>query len=310
MQGDRFVDMNIVIFGAGAIGSLFGGILAKNNNVYLIGRKNHVEQIRKKGLKIKGKTNLNVKVLAFEKVDDVRILPDLIIISVKSYDTENAVNEIKKIIGKKTFIMSLQNGLDNIEKIEKIVDNKKLFVCVTTHGSIFYKPGVIIHSGIGKTKIGSLDKNFSFENKFVDLFNKAGIETNFSSNIIHDIWAKGIVNSSINPLTCIFKCKNGYILKNPILEKLMEKICYESVSVANAYGFNIVYEDALNLTKEVICDTSENFSSMLQSIQSGCKTEIYSINGFIVNAGKIFNLNVALNEIIINVVCRLFIQNS
>lgn len=300
--------MNIVIFGAGAMGSLFGGILAKHNNVFLIGRKRHVEKIRKNGLKVKGKTKLCVRVSASEKVEDILFSPDLVIISVKSYDTEYAVNEIKKIISKNTFVMSLQNGLDNVEKIENIVNKKKLLVCITTHGAVFSKPGIIIHTGIGKTKIGSIEKNYSFEHKFVDLFNKSGIKTNISNNIMYDIWIKGIINSSINPLTCIFKCKNGYILKNPILEKLMEKICYESVSVANAYGFNIVYEDALNLTKEVICDTSENFSSMLQSIQSGCKTEIYSINGFIVKAGKIFNLNVALNEIIINVVCRLFIH--
>lgn len=297
--------MNIIIFGAGAIGSLFGGILAKNNNVVLIGRKNHVEQIRKKGLRIKGKTNLNVKVLAFEKVEDILFSPDLIIISVKSYDTENAVNEIKKIISKNTFVLSLQNGLDNIEKIEKIVDKKKLFVCITTHGSVFSKPGVIIHTGIGKTKIGSIEKNSSIEQKIFDLFNKSGIKTNVSNNIMYNIWAKGVVNSSINPLTCFFKCKNGYILKNPILEKLMEQVCYESVGVANACGFNLIYEDILNLTKEVISDTSENFSSMLQSIQKGSKTEIDSINGFIVKAGKQFDIDVTLNEVIIYIINNL-----
>ncbi len=297
--------MNIVIFGAGAIGSLFGGILAKNNNIYLIGKKNHVEQIRKKGLRIKGKTNLNVKVLAFEKVEDILFSPDLIIISVKSYDTENAVYEIKKIIDKNTFVMSLQNGLDNIEKIENIVDKKKLFVCVTTHGSIFYKPGVIIHTGIGKTKIGAIEKNFFDENRFVEMFNKSGINTFISDDIMHDIWSKGVVNSSINPLTCIFKCKNGYILKNPILEKLMEQVCYESVNVANACGFNLIYEDTLNFTKEVISDTSENYSSMLQSVQNGCKTEIDSINGFIIKAGKDFSLDVTLNEVIVYVVNNL-----
>jgi 2-dehydropantoate 2-reductase len=157
--------MNIIIFGAGAIGSLFGGILAKNNNVYLISRKNHVEQVRKKGLRIIGKTNLNVKVLSCEKVEDILFSPDLIIISVKSYDTENAVYEIKKIIGKNTFVMSLQNGLDNIQKIEKIVDKNKLFVCITTHGSVFSKPGVVIHTGVGKTKIGAIVKNLFDEKK-------------------------------------------------------------------------------------------------------------------------------------------------
>ncbi len=297
--------MNIVIFGAGAIGSLFGGILAKNNNVFLIGRKNHIEQIKKKGLIIKGKTKKNIKISAFENVEDILFSPDLVIISVKSYDTENAVKKIKKIIDKNTFIMSIQNGLDNIEKIEKIMDKKKLFVCITTHGSVFYKPGVIIHTGIGKTTIGALVKNSFFEQKLVDLFNLSGIKTKVSTNIMYDIWTKGVVNSVINPITCIFKCKNGYILKNPILEKLMEKICYESVQVANACGFNLVYEDVLNLTKEVIFDTSENFSSMLQSIQNDSKTEIDNINGVIFKLGEKYKLDVSLNKVIIYVVSNL-----
>ncbi len=297
--------MNIVIFGAGAIGSLFGGILAKNNNVFLIGRKNHIEQIKKKGLIIKGKTKKNIKISAFENVEDILFSPDLVIISVKSYDTENAVKKIKKIIDKNTFIMSIQNGLDNIEKIKKIMDKKKLFVCITTHGSVFYKPGVIIHTGIGKTTIGALVKNSFFEQKLVDLFNLSGIKTKVSTNIMYDIWTKGVVNSVINPITCIFKCKNGYILKNPILEKLMEKICYESVQVANACGFNLVYEDVLNLTKEVIFDTSENFSSMLQSIQNDSKTEIDNINGVIFKMGEKYKLDVSLNKVIIYVVSNL-----
>ncbi len=297
--------MNIVIFGAGAIGSLFGGILSKNNNVVLIGRKNHVEKVKKNGLKIKGKTNANVKVLAFEKVQDVLFSPDLIIICVKSYDTEKAVNEIKKILCKNTYVMSLQNGLDNIEKIEKIVDKNKLFVCITTHGSVFSKPGVIIHTGIGKTKIGAVVKNLSVENMFVDLFNKSGINTVVSDDIMYDIWAKGVVNSSINPLTCFFKCKNGYILKNPVLEKIMEQICYESTNVARRAGFNLVYEDALDLTREVICDTSENFSSMFQSIQKDRKTEIDGINGYIMKAGKKFGLDVSLNELLFYAVSNL-----
>ena len=297
--------MNIVIFGAGAIGSLFGGILAKNNNVYLISRKNHVNQIRKKGLIIKGKTNLNIKVTAYEKIEDISFSPDLIIISVKSYDTEIAVYEIKKIIGKNTFVISLQNGLDNIEKIEKIVDKKKLFVCVTTHGSVFSKPGLIIHTGIGKTKIGSIVKNLFDENRFIDMFNKSGIITVPSDDIMRDIWVKGVVNSCINPLTCFFKCKNGYILKNPILEKIMEKVCYESVIIANACGFNLIYEDILNFTKEVISDTSENYSSMLQSIYKRCKTEIDSINGYIAKTGKNYDLDVTLNEVIVCIIKNL-----
>jgi 2-dehydropantoate 2-reductase len=297
--------MNIVVFGAGAIGSLFGGILAKNNNVVLIGRKDHVEAIRKNGLKIKGKTNATVKVSAFETVKDISFSPDLIIISVKSYDTEKAACEIKKVMSEDTFVMSLQNGLDNIEKIEKFVDKKKLFVCITTHGSVFFKPGVVKHTGVGKTKVGGIVKNPSVENSIVEMFTSSGIKTILSDDILSDIWAKGIINSSINPLTCFFKCKNGYILKNPVLQKIMEKICFESVSVANAFGFNFDFRQMLESTREVICDTSENFSSMFQSIQKGRKTEIDSINGYIVRSAKNFDLDVSLNEMLVYIVNNL-----
>jgi len=83
--------MNIVIIGAGAIGSFFGAMLSKNNNVFLIARKAHVDEINKNGLKIDGRTSLNVKVEAFESVKDVFIIPDLVILAVKSYDTEQAM---------------------------------------------------------------------------------------------------------------------------------------------------------------------------------------------------------------------------
>jgi 2-dehydropantoate 2-reductase len=292
--------MNIVVFGAGAIGSLFGGILAKNNNVVLVGRKDHVEAIRKNGLKIKGKTKATVKVSAFETVKDISFSPDLIIISVKSYDTEKAACEIKKVMSEDTFVMSLQNGLDNIEKIEKFVDKKKLFVCITTHGSVFFKPGVVKHTGVGKTKIGGIVKSTSVEERFVDLFNKSGIKTTLSDDVVSDIWAKAIVNSSINPLTCFFRCKNGYILKNPVLEKIMERICHESTLVARASGFFLSYEAMLDLTREVIIDTCDNFSSMFQSIQKGRKIEIDSINGFIVRKGLEFGLDVSLNEVVLH----------
>lgn len=297
--------MNIVVFGAGAIGSLFGGLLSKNNNVVLVGRKNHVSEVQKNGLKISGKTNLCVNIKAVESVEELSFHADLVIISVKSYDTENAVNEIKKIINKNTFVMSLQNGLDNIEKIEKIVDKNMLFICITTHGSVFSKPGVIVHTGIGKTKIGAIKKNQYIVQEFVDLFNISGINTVCSDDIMYDVWAKCVVNSSINALTCFFKCKNGYILKNPILEKLMKKICYESTNVARSVGFNLVYEDMLDLTKEVICDTSDNFSSMLQCVQKSSRTEVDSINGFILKAGRKFGVDVSLNDIVVYVVSNI-----
>ena len=102
--------MNIVVFGAGAIGSLFGGFLSKNNNVFLIGRKPHVDTIKNNNLLLQGKAKLKVRISAAVSIDNVPFTPDLLVLTVKSYDTENAIKEARKIIDDNTVLLSLQNG--------------------------------------------------------------------------------------------------------------------------------------------------------------------------------------------------------
>jgi len=118
----------------------------------------------------------------------------------------------------------------------------------------------------------------------------------------HQGWIKAIINSGINPLTAFFQCKNGYLLENPILEKIVEKVCEESVCIANANKINLTFEDMIQKTKEVIKNTSENYSSMLQSVKKGKKTEIDSINGEIVDIGKKHNINTSMNEVLVHLV--------
>ena len=136
----------------------------------------------------------------------------------------------------------------------------------------------------------------------VDVFSKAGIETIASENIIIEIWVKAIINSSINPLTTFSRCKNGYLLENLILEKIVEQVCKESTNIANVNGINISYENMVKKTKEVIRNTSENYSSMLQSFKEGKKTEIDSINGKLVNIGKKHRVDTTMNEILTHII--------
>jgi 2-dehydropantoate 2-reductase len=299
MYGNWDKHMNITIVGAGAIGSLFGAFLSRNNNVLLIGRKDHISIIKKSGITIEGKTNLNIKIKAETSIDIVRDIPDLLILTTKSYDTESAILQAKKIIDDNTTILSIQNGLDNIEKIKKYHSCKKIIAGVTTHGAFFYKPGIIRHTGIGSTVLGELDghKTGRIVN-FINLFTKAGIKTTFSKNILEEIWIKAIINSSINPLTTFFHCKNGYLLENPILEKLVELICKESTFIANAEGVKLSNKDMINKTKNIIRNTAENYSSMLQSFKKGKKTEIDSINCKLVETGIKYDISPSINEIL------------
>jgi len=303
MQGDRDNDMNIVIFGAGAIGSLFGALLSKKNNVVLIGRSSHIKAIRKKGLDVTGKTQLNVKIPSEDSINKVTFLPDILILTVKSYDTSLAISQAKSIIHEDTTVLSLQNGLGNINKIEKVVDRRQIIAGVTTNGAFFPKSGVVKHTGKGQTTLGELDGQKTKRiDSIVDAFNETGIETTASGNILREIWIKTIVNSSINPLTTFSGCKNGYLLENPILEKIVERVCRESTNIANAYGINLSYENMIKKTKEVIRNTSDNYSSMLQSFKNGKKTEIDSINGKLTDIGKKHNIDTTMNDILTHIV--------
>jgi 2-dehydropantoate 2-reductase len=203
-------------------------------------------------------------------------------------------------------VVSLQNGLDNIEKITHIVVKDHIVAGVTTHGAIFSNPGVIRHTGKGKTILGELDGTRSKRlEDIVHIFNEAGIETQISDDVVKDIWAKAIINSSINPLTAFFNCKNGYLLENPLLQKIVEVISEESTHVAQAEGIKLTAPDMIQRTKEVIRDTASNYSSMLQSVQQKKKTEIDSINGKLVTIGRQHRIDTSLNKILVELVMSL-----
>ena len=291
--------MNIVIFGAGAIGSLFGALLSEKNNVTLYGRKPHVDIIKNKGLRITGKTIFNKKMTATSNIKEIKPDIDLIIIAVKSYDTVKSLKTIKKISNNNTIIITIQNGLNNISKIQEALDQKNITGGTTTQAALYQEPGLIKHTGIGKTFLGEIDGKISKRlTKIVDLFNESGIKTNYSKDINKEIWIKTIINSCINPLTTIFQCKNGYLLKNPILSNIIKLICKESCDIASSHGLDIDYDQILNKTIEVIENTSDNYSSMLQSYNKNKETEINSINGKIIEIGKQQNNETILNEML------------
>jgi 2-dehydropantoate 2-reductase len=297
--------MNIVIFGSGAIGSLFGALLSKHNAIVLVGRAPHIACIRKKGLTLKGKTRLNVKVTAVESVKEINLSPDLILLTTKSYDTESASTQIVPLIHDHTIVVSLQNGLDNIGKIEQHIGKKHILAGVTTHGALFSEPGTITHTGRGTTVLGELDGYPSARlQTLVDVFNNSGIETQMSTEIIKEIWKKAIINSCINPLTAFLGCKNGYLLENPLLEKIVESVCRESCSIASLNGIQVSSSELIEKTKRVIRDTAHNYSSMLQSIQQGKKTEIESINGALIRSGSEHHLQTPLNRILYDLIHR------
>lgn len=295
--------MKILIVGAGAIGSLFGAFLSQKNEVILLGRSPHIRAITRNGLYVHGKTTMLCRIPAIDSTEKISTVPDVILLTVKSFDTDLAMKQVRHIIHDGTLVISLQNGLDNIEKIERIINRQQLLAGVTTQGVIFSKPGEIIHTGKGITLLGELTCTHTQQlDRIVQLFNDAGIETQASNHIIRDLWVKAIINSSINPITAFFQCKNGYLLQNVILEKIVERVCEESTYVAVKAGMTINSNDMIRRIKEVIRETADNYSSMAQSVQQGKRTEIDSINGYLIMTGKHNGIETPLNSILVGLV--------
>jgi len=283
--------MKFILYGAGALGSLFGGLLSRCHNVLLIGREEHINAIFKHGLKIEGITNE----IFYPNVEWDGSNYDLMILTVKAYDTEKAMEQAIKKFGVMP-VLSLQNGLRNEDIIEKFVGRENTIGGVTSHGVTFISPGKIRHAGKGVTIIGGIGKNEIVEN-IANAFNECGIETKVSKNIKKEIWRKTIINSAINSLTTILKCKNGELIK---YENLIKKICSEGMEVAKIEGYSI--NDAFEKTMHVITNTKNNYSSMLQDIMNKKRTEINEINGEISRIAELHGIHACYNSVLTEII--------
>jgi 2-dehydropantoate 2-reductase len=296
--------MKTVMMGAGAMGSLFGGLLAlAGEEVWLVGnRKDQIDAICSTGL-------------AFEEKRELRIIPmnatsevtsvgkaDLVIFFVKTYDTEMAVSDALILEKEDTIFLTLQNGLGNEEAICRKIDRKKVMLGVTGHGATLMGLGHIRHAGWGKTFIGELDHRITDRVvRISQMFCDAGIETEVSSNIHDHVWGKLLVNVGINALTALTGFKNGQLLDYPETVRLLENLVIEASEVARRKGIHLE-EDPVEKVRKTIEATRENRSSMGQDFDYRRKTEIDAINGAVVREAQPLGIPVPFNQAVTDLV--------
>ncbi len=296
--------MKIIIVGPGAMGCLLAGLLARSQNeVWLLDKnENRADNIKKNGIKIEGKTELSIKINATANLAEIKNA-DLVIIAVKSYDTIPAVSNLNPIINEATCILTLQNGIGNVENIKSAVDSSNILGGVTSHGATLLGEGIIRHAGTGDTYIGRLDGKLTGRMQEISgIFNKSGVETKISDNIQGLLWSKLVINVGINALTAITRLNNGRLIEFEGTYDVMEKAVSEAVSVAQKKGIKLIYENPFERVKEVCRLTSANISSMLQDVLKKRKTEIDYINGAIVREAKTLNIPVPINEALTSLV--------
>ena len=296
--------MKTVIMGAGAMGSLYGGLLASSGEeVWLVDIwKEHIEAIRSKGLIIEEKgEEKSIRVHATTDVSSVG-KADLVILFVKTYHTEKAVSDALVLEKENTVFLTLQNGLANEDVISRQVNRRKVLLGVTNQGATLLGPGKIRHGGWGKTYLGELDGQVTNRiREIAQVFGKAEIETEVSPAIQRLIWEKLLINIGINALAAVTGVKNGQLLDHPEALMLMDALVSEAVEVAKRKGIRIE-GNPIDKVKAVAEATKANRCSMGQDLDNKRRTEIDVINGAVVREAERLGLSVPYNRMITNLI--------
>ena len=287
--------MRICVFGAGALGSAVGGLLAGNHEVVLVGRKAHVKAIRNGGLQLLGDRRGCVRVAAVESVADVDPT-ELVVLTTKAYDTEEAVAILGPWAQERTMVLTLQNGLGNLEILREW-KGRRAFGGVTTMGATLLEPGRVRISGLGTTLIGS-DADARGARVIAEAFASSGIPASASSDIVGEVWRKAVVSACINPTTAILGVANGRLLESSVIRRLLSDVCRECVAVASCEGVHLSARELLNRALKVARDTARNKSSMLQDVEGGRRTEIRQINGAFAALGGRHGIPTPLNDVL------------
>jgi len=285
--------MRILVFGAGSLGCAMGGILAQRHEIVLVGRKENMDAVNRNGLHLTGEVEATLNVETRETAEDLEA-PDLMILTTKAYHTKSVVDALARLPWDDTPVLTLQNGLGNLELI-RAWKGSRAFGGTTTMGASLLSPGNVRISGLGRTVIGS-DMDALGAKRLAEAFSACGLIVDVELNIVAEIWAKAIVNACINPLTAILRVPNGKLLESETISRLMSELCDECVAVAKAAGVVLPEERMMDRVRTVAEDTAENRSSMLRDVELGRRTEIAQMNGMMCKIGSHHRVHIPLNR--------------
>jgi len=271
--------MRVLVFGAGSLGSLFGGVLAREHDVTLVGRDPHASTVERDGLAISGAVETTVH------PDAVTTLPpdfetDLAVVTVKAYDTDAAAAALAD--ADLDAALSLQNGMGNEETLADALACPVL-AGTCTYGALLEGPGQVACTGVGEVTLGAHEGG---ESALADdvgaAFSAAGVETTVATDMPERLWEKLAVNAGINATTALARVENGALLDGPAHEVAADAAC-ETARAAQDAGVDLGENEAVAAVERVAEATAANTSSMQQDVLAGRRTEVDAINGAVVD---------------------------
>jgi len=301
--------MKFLVFGLGALGTVFATCLKSTGfEVGAFVKPNHLESLKNKTLKITGifgekEAKLDGMFDDPEKVKDFS--PDVVILTVKSFDTEKAVNQIKNFLKSEAIVILAQNGYGNYEVASEFLGKERVLLARVIFGAKLTSPGTAEVTVIADdVVIGQPEGAIPLDRQeeIASAFNRAGIPTRVSRDVYKVLWDKILYNSALNPLGALLECNYGSLAEMPETRDVMERVIKEIFTVTKAKGIELNWESPEeyleHFYKNLVPPTARHYPSMYYDITSGKRTEIDSLNGAIVKLAKEVNLDAPTNELI------------
>lgn len=286
----------IVIVGAGAVGSVVGGMLdAHGHDVLLVGRDPHMAAIARDGLRVTG--------LFGEHQGRPRVTTDLatadssadvVFVSVKSHATADVARELARWRSAPPLVVSLQNGLGNVETLAEALGAERVIGARVIFGALVAAPGAAhVTVNARPVAVGPLhgDERLGERAREVaDLLFRCGIPTEAVPSIEPLLWEKALYNCGLNPLGALHGLTYGEVVASPELRPLLDAAIDEGFAVARASGIALSWQDAADFRTyfhtTLVPPTAAHRSSMRQDLEAGRRTEVDAIGGAIVRAGE------------------------
>lgn len=298
------------VVGAGAVGSFFGAMLARAGHaVTLIGRPAHVQAVREGGLQLHlagaaGGGVQRVRMAASSELAAVHGA-DLVLLCVKSPDTEAVARELAPLLAEGALVLSLQNGVDNAQTLARHVHGggRTVVPAVVYVATAMPAPGVVQHFGRGDLVIGPLTAAEAADARhaarleaLADLFAGAGVPVRVSATVLDELWSKLMVNCAYNAISALAQLPYGRMVELPEIRALQRAVVEEVVAVAAAEGRCLPLAEALPAMERIAAAMPQQLSSTAQDLARGKPTEIDHLNGHVARRGAALGVPTPMNR--------------
>jgi 2-dehydropantoate 2-reductase len=284
--------MKVGIVGAGAMGSVYGALMADaGHEVWMFDKwQEHVEAMRSRGLRVEGASgDRTVPINATTEATEAGPC-GLVIVATKGHDTDAAVAGARGMIGPETAVLSLQNGLGNVEMIQELLGDHPggvLAGIAGGFGASMVGPGHAHHNGMAAINIAEAAGGLSDRLERVrEVWTSSGFNCDIYEDIWPVVWSKLNANIAVSACSSLFGLRTGQVRDNPHAWELSKACVLETSAVAAAKGIKLLYDDPVQWVSDFIAKMPDARPSMYQDVIAGRRSEIDTIHGGVVAEGR------------------------